>query len=86
MSLVSFFVNPLLAQAEQAFNATERFFAPDRFSSQSGDPLNTGDIDANTAREGAVVPEWWGTRKRFPDKIVDTHTYYLDEWTQVSRR
>lgn len=85
-NVVRFIANPYLYLGQVAFRALEDYITPDFDipNNSGGDPLQSGDIDANTARQGSVVPEWWGRRRRFPDKIVATRTYFESRRVQVT--
>ena len=69
---IRYFTNPNLFFADLGFNALVDYVTPDLPTAPgTGNPLQQGDINANTARKGSVVPEWWGYRRRYPDKIFN---------------
>lgn len=83
---VSYFVNPTLFYANVGFRTIQDYITPDFDipNAGNGDPLQSGDIDSNSARQGSVVPEWWGRRRRFPDNIVATRSYFESRRVQVT--
>lgn len=82
---IRYFTNPNLFFADLGFSALVDYVTPDLPTAPgTGNPLQQGDINANTARKGSVVPEWWGYRRRYPDKICATRTFFATERVQQS--
>lgn len=84
-SAIGFIANPNLYLANQTFSALVDLITPDLPAAPgTGNPLAQGDVNANTARQGAVIPELWGTRRRYPDKLCATRTFFADKRIQQS--
>ena len=85
LSRERFLVNPIKLAKIDLNRGLSHFIPGVAESPGTGNELQQGDVQANDARQGSIVPEWWGRRKRYPESINQVHTYFYDKRTQFSK-